>query len=131
MLIRYTKTNVHTFPVTAEAKEVVKLKPGLNEFPSKVWKLWEKHPIVVGMIEDGDIELVNLKSEAKGKAKPKVIGKDDKELRIKELSAKDAIKVVKETFDRDMLERWQAEETRHTVKKELDKALEKFAPAKD
>lgn len=131
MLINYKKENVLHMSPTGQVGDLKHLKPGLNEFPKAVWETHKKHPVVKFMIESGDIEEVTAKTEpTTPKAKPKVVGKDDTPIDLKELNAAKAIEFIELTTDMKMLERWEAAETRVKVKKALDKQIAKVDPRK-
>jgi hypothetical protein len=134
MLIKYNGVNIHALgrvetdtkklkknPMTGSPSDIAWLRPGWNEFPSAIWKMYEAHPDIVRMIDDKKIELMDV-TVVTGKKKIKV-GADDSELHLGMLEEKFAIKVVKETFNRAMLHRWMDEETRHKVKRELEKQI--------
>ena len=123
MLIQYNKTNLHSFPTDAQAKHIVSLKPGVNQFPKEVWDKWKDTEICKQMIEDGDIELLEFKAEAD---EEKVIGKDDEPLNLSELRVKDAEAVVKQTFDVKLLEEFELMENRMTVKKAIKSQIKKI-----
>lgn len=129
MLIKYNNTNLHALS-TYDGKDIKWLKPGWNEFDSTVWVQHEKDPSIQKMIADGVIELMAEKVKVKegGKTVTKVLGKSDEELNIKHLDEKKAIEVVEATWDRDMLQRWADEETRHKVKRAVDKQLKPLLP---
>lgn len=124
MLIKYNKENILSFPVGNEPSGTLKIQPGMNEFPSDVFKAVEKHPIVSFLVESGVIEFPTFKAEKKEKGKEKIIGKKDEEIDLSELSVKDANTLVRETFNLEMLDRWDVAETRIKVKKVIEKQLE-------
>lgn len=157
MLIKYNESNVHAFPyVNAEAlkrlkgpskrgdkpiiqspQDVVSLKPGWNEFPKAVWDQNKDHPAIKKMLKRGKIELMSHKAKVRvrgtnGKVKlvERVIGADDKPIRLKHFDIKMAVKLVKGTLNRDMLQRWLDEERRHLVKKALRKQIKPLLPGK-
>lgn len=124
MFIKYTKANLHTL-ATHDGKELAHLRPGWNEFPSRVWDENKNDAEIKRMIEDGDIVLMEDRVEQKvGKKKiVKIIGKTDEPVALKDLDEKRAIEVAGETFNLDMLQRWMDEETRHKVKRAIDKQV--------
>lgn len=150
MMIYYGGKNVHalphvtTVPVTLRNKKTGKkrtvmrvdttqspqdiqwLRPGWNEFPKHVWEQNENHPGVQKMLKDKTIRLMAEKIQIKsGKKKiTKVVGQDDEEIDLKLFAEARAIEIVKETLNRDILQRWLDEETRHKVKRALTKQIE-------
>lgn len=124
MLIKYNKTNIHALG-TSDGKEIYNLRPGWNEFPARIWKQYETHPDIKQMLSARDIELMKYKPK-KGKA----IGLDDSELHLTDLKDDDAISVASSTFSRPMLQRWLDEETRHKVKRVVEKQLTPLLPEK-
>lgn len=131
MFIKYNRPNAHMIPGMNGTK-IYRLMPGWNEFPSKVFKAYEKHPEIARFIEEGVIEVMDEKKvEKKGKRTvTKRIGQDDKPLNLKDLTEAKAIAVVKETHNRDLLERWLDAETRTKVKRALEKQIKPLQNAK-
>lgn len=129
MLIKYNKKNILNLPVSSSAKNIKRLKPGLNEFPGAVWKDFaESHPVVKAMVAAGEIEEVTVQAKKKegSKAKPKTLGKDDKPISIIEVGDADAKNLVKDMMDLAILERWEAEETRVEIKKSIKAQMDKI-----
>lgn len=125
MIINYKKNNLHALS-SYDGKELVWLSPGMNEFPSHIWKIHEKDKEIVKMLDDKIIELFEAKVTYRnddGKKVTKIIGKDDEPLDLKLLDEKKAIEVVKSTYKKNILERWNDEEFRHKVKRELEKQM--------
>lgn len=158
MFIRYNETNCHAFghinaealkslktpskrgakPIIQSPQDVVWLRPGWNEFPKEVWDQNKDHPVVKKMLKRGKIELMSYKTKVKvrganGKLKlvERLVGADDKPVRLKYFDDKLSIKIVKQTLNRDMLQRWLDEERRHIVKKALRKQLKPLLPNKE
>lgn len=153
MFIKWTETNVLAFPninktaidqmkkshrmkgskpVVQTPAEVKWLRPGWNEFPTDVWEQNKDNPAIQKLIKAKKIELmshkatITVRDKRTGKLKKveRMIGADDSPIRLKYFDEKTAIEVVKSAFDRDMLQRWEDEETRHKVKKALRKQIE-------
>ena len=149
MFIKYNDTNVHALPhVTMKTvklknkktgkvrfvervdhgqspQDIQWLRPGWNEFPSHVWEQNKEHPGIKKMLKDKKIELLNetvVVVEGKKKIK-KVVGMDDEEISLKLFSEARAIEICKDTLNRDILQRWIDEETRHKVKRALIKQI--------
>ena len=139
MMIKYNGTNVHAMAQVNQAQgalvqtpqDVQWLRPGWNEFPKAVWEQNKNHPQHVKMIKKGMIEflaipaLVPVRDAKTGKIKKvkRVVGADDRPVKLKYLDEKLAIKIVLSTLNRDILERWLDEEQRHKVKKVLRKQI--------
>lgn len=138
MFIKYNGKNIHALGhIDEDPKKVVSgpqaihwFRPGWNEFPSNIWKMYEKHPEIVKMLEDKKIELLNEKTTVqKGKKKVTVhLGMNDEPIELKDFSEQVAIKIVKETYNRDMLQRWEDEENRHKVKRALVEQIKPLLP---
>lgn len=150
MFIKYNDTNVHALPYVTyrqvrlknkktgkvrvanqvnemqSPQDIKWLRPGWNEFPSSVWEQNKNHPGIQKMLEDGKIEVMAEKVQVKvgKKTVTKVVGQDDEEVALKHFAETRAIAVVKGTYNRDILQRWLDEETRHKVKRALTKQIE-------
>lgn len=124
MLIKYNKENMLSIPVNGNSTNTVRLMPGISEFPKEIFDAVKDHPQVKMLVESEMIEFIEVKTEKKGKAKEKVLGKNDEPVSLSELSEKNAKKLIKDTFVMEMLERWELEETRVSVKKVLDAKID-------
>lgn len=139
MMIKYNETNVFSMArvdtskdaaIRQSPQDVHWLRPGWNEFPKEIWEQNKNHPLVKKFLTKGKIELLAVKAQVrvkdtKGKVKTvtRILGADDKPLRLKWLDEKLAIKIVLGTLNREMLQRWLDEEQRHRVKKVLRKQI--------
>ena len=150
MFIKYNDTNVHAIPdvqmkaVRLKNKKTGKvrieqrlsgsqspqdikwLRPGWNEFPSDLWAKTKDHPGIKKMLAEKTIELLSEKvviTEGRKKI-TKIIGQDDEEVSLKFFNEVKAIEILKGTLNRDILQRWMDEETRHKVKRALKKQIE-------
>jgi hypothetical protein len=121
MMIKYNGVNIHAMADFKGAMSIHGLRPGWNEFPQHVWEQNKDNDTIKKFLEDGTIELMAEKVVVQeGKKKTtKILGIDDNELRLTELPEHKAIKVAKDTFNREILQRWIDEETRHKVKRAL------------
>lgn len=150
MFIKYNDTNVHALPyvtyrqvrlknkktgkarlvkrvdTTQSPQDIQWLRPGWNEFPSHIWEQNKDHPGIKRMIDEGKIEIMSEKIQVKEGKKlvTKIIGQTDEEVSLKHFTETRAIAIVKGTLNRDILERWLDEETRHKVKRALKKQVE-------
>jgi hypothetical protein len=113
-------------------QEVFWLRPGWNEFPKHIWEQNKDAPSIKQMLKKGTIQLLSHPVEKKvrdkktGKKKviKLVLGQDDAEMTLRYFDEKQAIAIVKETWNRDILQRWLDEEMRHRVKRALTKQVE-------
>jgi hypothetical protein len=155
MFIKYSGTNVHAMAQINETalkamkkgaktaviqtpQDVKWLRPGWNEFPKAVWEQNKNHPEILKMLKKGKIELFSAKAkvkvkDARGKIKivERMVGMDDRPIRLRWFDEKLAMKLARETLNRDILQRWIDEETRHRVKKVLRKQIEPLLPSKE
>jgi hypothetical protein len=159
MMIKYNNNNVHAMPFVTQKVVTVKnkstgkkrqvtranynlspsdipfLRPGWNEFPRQVWEQNKNHPGIQKMLEEKKIELMNDVVQVKvgKKTVEKIIGQDDEEITLKYFSDSRAVEIVKGTLNRDILQRWMDEETRHKVKRAITKQIEPLLnkPEKD
>lgn len=129
MFIKYNNTNLHALG-SFDGKQISWLRPGWNEFPSALFKLYEKDPEILKMIEDKKIELLNEKvSQVKGKKKVTLhIGMSDEPIHTTDLPERKAIEIIKGTYNRDILQRWEDEETRHKVKRAIAEQVKPLLP---
>jgi hypothetical protein len=88
----------------------ITLKPGLNSVPEDKWILAKKMPIVISELEEEVLVEVSGSSLA-------------------DHSVPKAQKLVRECNDKDLLEKWKAEETRPSVVAAINEQFKKFDPA--
>jgi hypothetical protein len=150
MFIKYSGTNCHAMgninkaslaamkTPGREAKALIQspqdvkwLRPGWNEFSTECWDQNKNHPQIVKMIKKNIIEIMNHTAKVKvrdkkGKVKlvQRLIGQDDRPVRLTYFDEKSAVKIAKETWNRELLQRWLDEERRHKVAKVLRKQIE-------
>lgn len=139
MYIKYNGTNVHALTYSSETdlkmnqspQEVVGLLPGWNEFPKKIWEQNKNAPSIQKMLKKGTIELmedkvtVRMKDKKTGKVKAvkKVVGTDDRKIKLTWFDVARAVEIAKNTYHRDTLQRYLDEENRHPVKRALEKQI--------
>lgn len=154
MFIQYKDTNVHAMPqlayrpvrvknkktgkarmvdklVTDQApQDVFWLRPGWNEFPKKIWDQNSTHPQIVRMMKRKKIVLLTDTVEVKkgGKKVKLQVGLTDVPIRLRWFDAKRAIEILKNTLNRDLLQRWLDEETRSPVKRALEAQIKPLLP---
>lgn len=96
------------------AVKMVQLVPGNNEIADDLWTDLKKHPQIIKKLENEDLEIVTEKD------------RDDKETEkdggAASLPGKagDAVKVVKKTFSKELLDKWLESENRPSVVKALN-----------
>lgn len=95
------------------------IKPGVNEMEEKVWIELAKTPVVKHHVAEGEIEVLELP-----RASP------DSPVAIADLNVKEAVSLVKATFDKELLNRWAEVESRKQVLDALEKQMDalKLAP---
>lgn len=150
MFIKYTGTNVLALPhvtkiATGDKKlmqspsDVKWFRPGWNNFPKAVWDQNADHPQIRKLIKKGVLVLFCEKAKVKvlnkktGRTKfvTKEVGMDDKPIKLRYFDEKLALKIVKETWDRDLLQMWDDDERRHKVKRALRKQIEPLLASKE
>jgi len=150
MFIKYNGSNVHALPyintlalkemrnpsrknktMIQSPQDVKWLRPGWNEFPRDAWEQNKENPAIQKMLKKGTIELLAHKAKIKVRTKDgklkiveRMVGADDAPVRLRYFDEAMAINIAKGTFDRELLQRWMDEETRHKVKKVLGKQIE-------
>ena len=124
MFIKYNKVNLHAL-ATYDGKQLAHLRPGWNEFPNHIWEQNKNDTEILRMIEEGDIEVMEEKIVEKVGKKTivKIVGQTDGPVMLKDFDEKKAVDVVNDTYNVDLLQRWMDEESRHKVKRALDKKL--------
>lgn len=147
MFIKYNKKNVHAIG-SHDGREHKWLQPGWNEFPDEIWAQYQNDSEIKRMMDDGEIELhdhpdkdavINLQqsSYSKGekgkkvkvieKDQPRYLGEGNREVHLTDLKdEKEAISIIKATFNKKLLQRWTDEETRHKVKRELEAQIKEI-----
>lgn len=149
MFIKYNDTNVHALPhlnyvdkqvehprtgkiktvrtldTNQSPQDIKWLQPGWNEFPKHIWDQNKDHPQIQRMIKKGKIKLMAEKVTVKkgGKLVTKLVGPEDEQIKIRWFDEKRALSIVKDTYNREILQRWLDQETRTKVKKLIEKQL--------
>lgn len=133
MFVKYNKEGILSLPVPG-GKTII-LKPGVNaHIDDDDWEKVAKNPIVKQKIEDEVIVPMpsKLKSTKKAEDKKKVEEDIQNELEdgasqdLAEYAVKDAIKLVQETFDVEVLKTWKYEEKRGKVTKAIEEQLDQI-----
>ena len=86
---------------------ICRLMPGANEVEDEAWEKVKDFRAVKRRLESGEYEVLQGKSDG-----------------IKGFTAKKAAELVKETYDMSLLEKWDSEETRPSVRKALKEQIE-------
>jgi hypothetical protein len=102
---------------TRVGDEKVRLRPGTNDVKPELWEEVRKYTAIVAMLDSGDLVEPAQKTPA---AAPQVTS-------LEAFNEREAIRLVKETVDPDLLELWAAGEKR----KKVAAALEAQAKAID
>lgn len=103
MLIKNTTTSIISLPgVDGEAHG--RLLPGMNDVKAADWKAAE--PSMALHLERGAVEVVEVDSEEPGQP-----GSTSDAASVATMAQKVALKLIAETFDRDLLKRWESEES--------------------
>lgn len=149
MFIKYNETNCHALPhvtqrpvtlvnkktgakrrvmridTTQSPTDIKWLRPGWNEFPKAVWDQNKDHPQIQKMLRKKKIELMSEKVTITkgGKKVTRVVGLEDEQIRLRWFDEKRALGIVKDTYDRELLQRWLDEESRSRVKRKLEKQI--------
>jgi len=96
-------------------KEIVFI-PGNNTISKKDWNYLKNLEIIKAQLEEGDKWF-------------KIISDDEDELKsLDGINMPDAIKIVVQTFNRNLLELWRKSETRKKVVEVIEKQLEDLKP---
>lgn len=93
----------------------VALKPGINQVAPAVWSALEALPVVQERLQLGSLKVA---AET-----------ENEEIDLPKIAPLKAIKLVKSTFDRDLLNAWFAVETRPAVVKQIEQQFALLADA--
>ncbi len=130
MFVKYNKEGILSLPVPGG--NTIILKPGVNpNINDEDWEKVAKNPVVNKKIENDIIVAMTskLKTAKKAEDKKQVQESIQKELDngasndLAEYSAKEAIKLIEETYDVEMLKNWKYEEKRGKVVKSIEEQL--------
>lgn len=92
---------------------LMRLLPGVNEVDAKAWDEFKTSPSIKHFIAEGEIEELDLPNAHEGSP-----------VQIDDLNQKEALALVKATFDSKLLERWAANESRKGVLDALEKQMD-------
>lgn len=141
MFVHYSGTNVHALGFFNKANlkmnqspQYVKgLQPGWNEIPNELWEQNKGNPIIKHMLAKKTITIMPdvVTVTSGGKKKKVAVGQSDVKIRLRWFEEKRAVEIVKQTFNRDVLQRWEEEEQRPKVVKALKKQIEPLLPSEE
>jgi len=97
--------------------------PGVNKFEDKEWAKAKKHPQVIKWLGDKTLEIITEKDAKQEDAESK-----NASLELADLTAKEAIQVVKQCWNTKLLESWLETEERATVLSVVNKQLDELKP---
>ena len=102
--------------------QFVMLKPGVNELDKSDWDEFKVHSVIVDLIKSGELEELEVQ-----------LKEEEKKTDLSKMNPSIASKLIKDTFDRDLLKSWLESEKRSPVVKSLKAQLEKLEvkPAKE
>lgn len=117
MLIKNTTASIFGSHLTLgdKRRELVTLKPGVNDVAPEVWAKFAALGTVQHAIEAGHLVELGRTLPAAAKA----------EVKITDLPVKDAARLVEQTVDRALLEKWIEQEERAGVLKVLERQIDK------
>ena len=132
MLVRYDKENIWGIGIPIGGKKtrtgntplgsrLVTLTPGVNRIEDGDWSRIKDHPKVLYALEEGYLEVV---TEKQGEAE-----KTDEGLSSPDLAGmlvKDAVGIIKDCLNLDLLEKWRGEDSRVGVQKAVADQLKKL-----
>lgn len=134
MLIRYKEDRVKIIPIAIHPhapkehqemksahqphRDSIMLLPGINEVSEDEWEHMKLH--IEREIATGDIMVMNFKTPA-GKDKPPRLVQT-----IRDIDAKEAIAMIKESANPETLQRWNVEESRDEVRVVLKERMDEL-----
>lgn len=128
-IVRYLCPNLYrasrVFPELDNREVILDLKPGINTIPTPTFKAFYNpepaegedeyvHPGVGHLIANDQLEIVQVV-----KGSPKQEG-----VNYKEIGEKQAIKMAKDSFDREALRTWLKKESRKKVRTAIENQIE-------
>jgi hypothetical protein len=123
MLVKWNGKNVWSIGKGMADGAVVQLVPGPNELEKADWEAIKDHPVVKARMEKDVIDMTRGKVKMLEVVVAKVetgssddnSGSDDNNeggSTLSSLNATDAVKLIKETFNVELLRKWEEDETR-------------------
>lgn len=119
MLVKNNEARVHNLG------DHVILRPGINEVPKDKFEEACEIELVKHYLDEGTIEVVKptAAATAAAGASPGTTGSAPA-VRLQDFKAGEAIALVEETFDLDLLQKWSAEQQSKTVATAIEKQIE-------
>ena len=117
-LVEWTKPNLFTVMKPKMVKPFLRLKPGINEVDPKVWTEAAKNKNVQHYLDEDEI-IVHDSPTGAGAKKSGLAGYDEKAAR----------RMIRSTYDPELLGKWKASEKREKVLAEIAKQVEKIDKA--
>lgn len=107
------------------------LVPGINDIPDEEWAALKENPTIKRFLEEDDDGHCVLVVKTQPKKGDKTAGKggETPDL-LNEMTADQARKIVRQTLNKPLLERWKEADSRNTVIKIIDKQLAKLVVKK-
>ena len=125
LMIHYTLPNVWRIGS-------LRLYPGINEVDSKVWDKYKDHPLMKERFDTGALVWIRGGEKAAKPTAPAIVDGvedvEDDEDALAGLTVAEANKIVVETFNLELLEKWADIETRKGVLKVIAEQVEKVTP---
>ena len=114
MLVEWTMPNVYSIWHSNKGKPL-QLLPGINEVDDKMWTECEKHPNVKLNIDEGNLV---VHDKPTGDRKQKTEG-------LMQYDVREAKRIVKNTFDKDLLGKWAKMDNRQVIQTEIETQIKK------
>lgn len=103
--------------------EVICLVPGVNKIQTADWPEFSGHPDIKKMIDSEDGEIQQVKE---AKVIPEENKDEDVHPDLAKMSAKEAVKVVEQCLNKELLTEWKQMEGRKQVMVAIEKQLDKL-----
>ncbi len=113
MFVEYTQPNIF---IVNQEKSQVKLIPGINNIDEKDWQVIKDHPGVQYRLNNGIIKVKNLINN--------IDGNGNSNDSLASYDPKTAKELIKNTFSKELLEKWFSQEERAPLRKLLEQQLE-------
>lgn len=97
-----------------QPKNVI-LKPGINQVDSELWESMKSIAVIKSQIENGRLKVILDGDDA-----------NDVNETLNQLHYTQANKIIKSTFDIELLKKWQATETRAAVLKTIESQMKQI-----
>jgi hypothetical protein len=120
MLFKLNGTNPWTYVIPKSTTgQGIQFIPGVNKFEDSDWKDARKHPQIAKMLSEKKLEILVEKD-----AKQEDAALKNASVELAELTAKEAMSIVKQCNNVPLLEKWEETEERSTVLNVVAKQLE-------